>query len=458
MPLLWSAFAVSSRGARRAPWAFSPRPKEVRCLRRLGRGFPYNRDAQMKNRTNVLRGTVCAAAALVCAAAPAFADQASDARTVAAYEAQIAALAPSPAACAAKSPTHLCYGENLPFLMIHRPGQKAARSILMIHGLSDSPYSMKTLADLFYSYGYNVVGVLLPGHGRASEDLLHVKLSQWQQAAARGLKVASAIGERVSVAGFSTGGALALNAVRQNYKSAHPLDLQDLFLFSPAIQIHDRKAPVICSLSPLDLAAFEAVHPWASVAPWAKAAAAGGGGPYQDYYHGRYAKLALNGVCQLQEQIEENSATGRLPRLPVGIGLPDVTPALIASLVRYKSTVRVSPEIISDIKSHGLGVFAVESDSDTTVNPDAVVQFMRDLSGARAQFILYPKADGIAHADVTRPDSPTNDAAHFAAIENGIPAFLSAETASVASASQPVRLNKSASLQSLGLSPFGNRP
>ncbi|HVC09017.1 MAG TPA: alpha/beta fold hydrolase [Elusimicrobiota bacterium] len=413
----------------------------------------------MKPIDAVLRGAACLAVLIACAGTAAYAGQAADARTVAAYEAQIAALAPSPAACASKSPTHLCYGENLPFLMIHRPGQRAARSILMIHGLGDSPYSMKALADLFYSYGYNVVAVLLPGHGRKASDLLHVKLKEWQQAAAQGLQVAEAVGRRVSIAGFSTGGALTLNLVRRNYASAHPLDLQDLFLFSPAIQIHDRKAPVICGLSPLDLAAFEAVRPWASVAPWAKAAAAGGG-PYQNYYNGRYAKLALNGVCQLQEQIEENSATGRLPRLPVGIGLPDVTPALIASLARYKSTVRVSPEIISDIESRGLGVFAVESDSDTTVNPNAVIQFMRDLSGARAQFILYPEADGIAHADVTRPDSPTNNAAHFAQLTNGLAKFLSDEAArSVAGFSRPARLNKSPSLDSLALSPsFDGRP
>ncbi|HVA67175.1 MAG TPA: alpha/beta hydrolase [Elusimicrobiota bacterium] len=404
------------------------------------------------------------AALIACAGTAARADQATDNRAVAAFQARINSLKPPAAACAVKNPTHLCFGADLPFLNIHAPGQKAARSILMIHGLGDSPYSMQVLADLFYSYGYNVVGVLLPGHGRKSEDLLHAKLSQWQRAAEEGLHVAAAIGQRVSIAGFSTGGALTLNLVRRNYKSAHPLDLQDLFLFSPAIQIHDRKAPVICSLSPLDLAAFEAVHPWASVAPWAKAAAAGGGGPYQDYYDGRYAKMALNGVCQLQEQIEENSATGRLPRLPLSITLPDLTPALIGSLVQYKSTVRVSPEIISDIKGHGLGVFTVESDSDTTVNPDAVIQFMRDLSGARAQFILYPKADGIAHADVTRPDSPTNDAQRFAEIENGIPAFLRAEAAASpvasvpAAAWRPVRLDKSASLQSLGLTPFGSRP
>ena len=412
----------------------------------------------MKNPINLRRGAACLAAALVCAAAPIFADQASDAGTVAAFQAQIAALSPSPSACAAKSPTHLCYGENLPFLLIHQPGQKAARSILMIHGLSDSPYSMKVLADIFYADGYNVVAILLPGHGRAAKDLLHVKLSQWQRAAAEGLKVAAAIGRRVSIAGFSTGGALTLNLVRRNYAGAHPLDLQDLFLFSPAIQIHDRKAPVVCSLSPLDLAAFEAVHPWASTAPWAKDADKPG--PYRDYYEGRYARLALNGVCQLETQIEENSAQGRLPRLPVTIGLPDITPALIGSLIDYKSVVRVSPRIIADIKDHGVGVFTVESDSDTTVNPQAVVQFMQNFSGPRARFILYPEQDGIAHADVTRPDTPTNNAAHFAQLTDGLAQFLSAETAAQAAAfNRPVRLGKSPSLHSLALSlSFDGRP
>src|SRR3954462_695769 len=61
---------------------------------------------------------------------------------------------------------------NMPFLLTH--GRKTSRSILMVHGYTDSPYYVRSLADEFYAQGYNVVAILLPGHGTKPEDLLRV--------------------------------------------------------------------------------------------------------------------------------------------------------------------------------------------------------------------------------------------------------------------------------------------
>jgi hypothetical protein len=45
---------------------------------------------------------------------------------------------------------------------------------VLLHGLSDSPYSVRALAELLYVRGYWVVGLRLPGHGTAPSGLLHV--------------------------------------------------------------------------------------------------------------------------------------------------------------------------------------------------------------------------------------------------------------------------------------------
>ena len=40
---------------------------------------------------------------------------------------------------------------------------------LLIHGLSDSPYSFRSLATTLHSKGYTVVGLRVPGHGKRSQ-------------------------------------------------------------------------------------------------------------------------------------------------------------------------------------------------------------------------------------------------------------------------------------------------
>ena len=245
---------------------------------------------------------------------------------------------------------------NLPFLLSH--GAPAARSVLLVHGLTDSPYYMRTLADVFYGAGYNVVAILLPGHGTRPEDLLKVRLAQWKQEVQFGLDIAGGLGGEVSLAGFSTGGALALDAVVRNYEKAQPQPLGDVFLFSPALQIANKEVAEVCRIPDI-----EHFKPWAEGAP---------DEPEDNPY--RYKKMALNAVCQLYHLTVEDSRHGAALR--------------------------------SQFAAHGIGVFSVESLADTTVRPEAVVKFMSTLPDAvRKESILYAKDVGVAHAGVTRPET-----------------------------------------------------
>ena len=49
--------------------------------------------------------------------------------------------------------------------------------ILMLHGLSDSPYSLRALAKILHEQGFWVVGLRIPGHGTAPAGLTH---AAWQ--------------------------------------------------------------------------------------------------------------------------------------------------------------------------------------------------------------------------------------------------------------------------------------
>src|SRR6185312_9727599 len=182
--------------------------------------------------------------------------------------------------------------DNLPFIMEH--GAKRGRSIVLVHGLTDSPCYMRELAQVFYDRGYNVVGVRLRGHGTAPEDLQKATLAQWQDDVNFGINTASILGNEVSVAGFSTGGALILNAVyRRQQPNGPKWNLGDVYLFSPAIDLPFWTA--------IGVKGMCAVGTSVKGTPWAW----GDDKTVEDNTCG-YKKGALNGVCQLMTQIEDN--------------------------------------------------------------------------------------------------------------------------------------------------------
>ena len=60
------------------------------------------------------------------------------------------------------------------------------RGVLLTHGLTDSPYFMRHLAEIFQEDGFRVMAVLLPGHGTQPGDLLEVTWQEWAKAVAYG--------------------------------------------------------------------------------------------------------------------------------------------------------------------------------------------------------------------------------------------------------------------------------
>ena len=116
-----------------------------------------------------------------------------------------------------------------PFELTQENNQKA---ILLIHGLTDSPYLFHDLAYFFYQQGFNVRTLLLPGHGTAPSDLIDVDYEDWQQAADYAINRTLADYEQVYLGGFSTGGALIFNhLMQQEYVSEK---IKGLLMWSPA--------------------------------------------------------------------------------------------------------------------------------------------------------------------------------------------------------------------------------
>jgi alpha-beta hydrolase superfamily lysophospholipase len=109
---------------------------------------------------------------------------------------------------------------------------------LLLHGLSDSPYSLHTLATHLQSAGWKVVVLRLPGHGTAPTGLLDVRWQDW--AAAVRLVARDMAADRTQpflLAGYSCGAALAVEymlAQQQGEKLPRP---SAVVLVSPALGV-----------------------------------------------------------------------------------------------------------------------------------------------------------------------------------------------------------------------------
>lgn len=111
---------------------------------------------------------------------------------------------------------------------------------LLLHGMSDSPYSLRALGAALNQSNYWVIGLRLPGHGTAPSGLLHVKWEDMVAAVRLGMEhLTSKVGQKpIHIVGYSTGAPLALNFTLDALEGKVSPPPAGLVLISPAIGLH----------------------------------------------------------------------------------------------------------------------------------------------------------------------------------------------------------------------------
>ncbi len=120
------------------------------------------------------------------------------------------------------------------------PANETVGAVLLLHGLTDAPYTLRSLGTALNARGYWVLGLRLPGHGTAPSGLATVTWRDMAAAVRLGMwHLASKVGKKpIHIIGYSTGAPLALNvALDAQEGSAAPVPAA-LVLISPAIGIH----------------------------------------------------------------------------------------------------------------------------------------------------------------------------------------------------------------------------
>src|SRR5215469_10485583 len=95
--------------------------------------------------------------------------------------------------------------------IVHLHGERRPRAIVLLHGLSSSPSQFERFARDLFERGHNVLVPRLPHHGHAdrfSTALARLRPDELYAATSEYVGIASELGERVTIAGFSLGGLL----------------------------------------------------------------------------------------------------------------------------------------------------------------------------------------------------------------------------------------------------------
>jgi len=216
------------------------------------------------------------------------------------------------------------------------PASAPRGAVVLLHGLTDSPYSLRHIARRYAEHGFVAIGIRMPGHGTVPAGLTDVRWEDW--AAATRLAVREArrrvpAPAPLHVVGFSNGGALAVKYSLDAIEDPQLPSADRLVLLTPMIGI-TRFARFA------GLAGLPALLP-----PFAKAAWLSNLPEFNPF---KYNSFPVNGARQsyrltdaLQAQIQRLAPTGRLATMPPVLTFQSVidftvsTPAILSALYAF---------------------------------------------------------------------------------------------------------------------------
>ena len=206
------------------------------------------------------------------------------------------------------------------------PAGKPRGAVVLLHGLTDSPYSVRHLAVNYQQRGFVAVVPRLPGHGTAPGALTDVDWEMWLAATRLAVREATRLtGNNVPLhlVGYSNGGALAMKYALDALEDPALRKPQQMILLSPMIGV----------TSFARFAGFAGLP--ALLPPFAKAAWLNISPEYNPY---KYNSFPVNAARQswlltkaLQEQIGREARENRLATLPPVLAFQSVMDSTVST-------------------------------------------------------------------------------------------------------------------------------
>ena len=191
--------------------------------------------------------------------------------------------------------------------------QKPRGAALLMHGLTDSPYSMKALAESLHARGFDVTVLRLPGHGTLPSMMVEMSYRDWVAAmkiAARDIAAHTGAGQPFYIGGYSTGGTLALLYALDSLNDPDLRRPDRVLLLSPAIEL----TPVAALANIIDVASVVPV-PVLEKVRWQEIVSEFD--PYKFNSFPVNASRQVNRATRaLRRELERAESAGRLAQMP----------------------------------------------------------------------------------------------------------------------------------------------
>ena len=222
------------------------------------------------------------------------------------------------------SPSRLESDANRTYEIV--PAGEVVGGALLVHGLTESPYSMRALGETLKASGHYGLALRMPGHGTVPAGLTTVVWEDWLAAVRVGVRhVRERIGpdKPLVLVGYSNGGALVLKHALDELERGGALRNTRLVLISPMIGVPPFAwlARVISFLGPLPY--FEKAK-WLDVIP--------------EYNPFKYNSFPANAGLQswrlstdVQAQVLRLRTAGRLKDLPAVLAFQSLVDATVST-------------------------------------------------------------------------------------------------------------------------------
>jgi alpha-beta hydrolase superfamily lysophospholipase len=205
------------------------------------------------------------------------------------------------------------------------PAEKPEIGVLLLHGMSDSPYSLRSIGQLLNGHGAYVIGMRVPGHGQAPSGLLE---TTWEDMAAAVRLAMSELQAKsptspLFIVGYSNGGALAMQYTLDSLTDKRLKPVDGLVLLSPEIGISKFAALAKWQERLGHLLGLEKLA-WNSLLP-----------EYDPWKYGSFAlnagKQAYRITQEIQSQITAQAKAGVLDRVPPILAFQSVVDATVTA-------------------------------------------------------------------------------------------------------------------------------
>src|SRR5262245_57211101 len=236
---------------------------------------------------------------------------------------------------------------------------------LLVHGLTDSPYSMRAIAERMHADGCSVLAPRMPGHGAVPGGLTDASWQDWDAVVRLGIRhLRARVGREVplTVVGYSNGAALAVKYALDALEDPVLPRADRLVLISPMIGVSPL-AGVARLVGALGVVPYFEKTKWLDVVP--------------EYNPFKFNSFPTHAAVQtamltraLQRQIDRLAADGRIARMPPALtfqSLVDATVDAYAVVTRFYARLQRngSELVVFDInRLAGLDAFMRPSDRE----------------------------------------------------------------------------------------------